>query len=143
MQQVKFRYLGKGFLKGHPKRERIIIEGAKFWNCRRFSEQLSDLSYLRSIEFYERNKALLDNRQLFITEIVEEVEQPILTEPETKSESEPNPEPEFNPVISTRTPEFTEFGVTETDGKLQCPKCHYSIVQTKKMQEHIKLIHER
>jgi len=170
MQKVKFRYLGKSLLKGRPKREFIVIEGAKYWNCRRFQEQLPDLSYLRPIEFYERNKKLLDNKHLFITEFVEKVESPVILNPqvgpelipdnevqsdipeEDISEQEPQPvipdedkpKQEESPKhpISTRNPKFIEFGVTEFDGKLQCPKCRYNVIQTKKMLNHISVIHK-
>ncbi len=133
MLKVKIRYLGKSLLQGRPKREFIVIENQKFWNCRRFPEQLPDLYYLRPVEFDKRNKTILDNRHLFVIEFIEDNAQSPTT-PETTT-------PETMGQPSMRTPEFIKLGVTEIDGQLQCPHCYFKTKQTKKMLNHIQVVH--
>lgn len=131
---VKIRYLGKSLLKGHPKREFIVIQGQKIWNCRRFKEQLPDLSYLRPIEFYERNKVLLDDKRLFILEFIEEGTQP-------EQEKIPEVPKDKETVLTLLTPELIKLGVTEVNERLWCPHCMYSIGKPNKMHNHILNIH--
>jgi hypothetical protein len=141
MQKVKIRYIGKSLLIGRPKREFIVIGGQKFWNCRRFPEQLPDLSYLRPIEFYERNKTILDNKHLFILEFVEDATSlhVVIDEPKEKKAPEA---PEVPKSVSLLlTPELIKLGVTEINGRLWCPHCIYNITKPKKMLNHILNIH--
>ena len=117
MQKVKIRYLGKSLLKGRPKREFIVIQGQKFWNCRRFKEQLPDLSYLRPIEFYERNKTILDNKHLFILEFADQIENPTILQPESENKKSK-----------------IDF--------LYCSDCTFKTRDPEKLRNHIETIHK-
>jgi len=64
--KVKIRFLGTKWWKGIPRQRWFDVAGQRFWNHCRFREQMPDASYVRSYEFYEQNKAIFDNAELFI-----------------------------------------------------------------------------
>lgn len=77
-QKVQIRFLGMNWRKGIPKKRFIQIENERFYNYRRFPDQLPDASYIRDIEFYEKHKEILDNKEIFILGFVEEAEPNLL-----------------------------------------------------------------
>jgi hypothetical protein len=83
-QKVQIRFLGMNWRKGIPKKRFIQIEGDRFYNYRRFQEQLPDASYIRDIEFYEKHKGVLDNKLIFVLTFIEEAEPDLLAPPEDK-----------------------------------------------------------
>jgi uncharacterized Fe-S cluster-containing radical SAM superfamily protein len=124
-KQVKIRFLGSHFWKGIPKRRFIDVGKQRFWNYNRFPEQLEDSSYLRPIEFYEKNKDILSNRKIFVIEFLSEVSGAL------------TPKGEPQEPISILTPELEEKGVLEIDGILACPDCTFITETAKQMGLHL------
>ena len=124
-KQVKIRFLGDKFWKGIPRRRFIDVGGQRFWNYNRFPEQLEDSSYLRPLEFYEKNKDILSNKKIFVIEFLSEVSGALTPKGEP-------PQP-----VSILTPELEERGVIEIDGILACPDCNFITETAKQMGLHL------
>jgi len=124
-RQVKIRFLGDKFRKGIPQRRFIDVGRQRFWNHNRFPEQLEDSSYLRPLEFYEKNKDILSNKKIFVIEFLSEVSGAL------------TPKGEPQEPVSILTPELEERGVIEIVGILACPDCTFITETVKQMGLHL------
>jgi hypothetical protein len=131
-KMVSIRFLGKSFVKGRPKQERIEVDKRIFYNYRkRFENQGVNCEYVVSLEYYQRNKEAFDKPNLFIVKLIDGEKETAVVNIE-RSEIPSAPE---------LTPEIIKKGVMIRDGELVCPQCGYTSMTVQQMQVHM-VVHE-